>query len=57
MTAAIVARKQGLKVIVVEKEPVMGGTTALSGGYLWVPNNSVNKAAGTTDSVEGPTES
>lgn len=52
MTAAIVARKHGLDVIVVEKEPFMGGTTALSGGYLWVPNNSVNKAAGTKDSVE-----
>lgn len=52
MTAAIVARKHGLDVIVVEKEAVMGGTTALSGGYLWVPNNSVNKAAGTKDTVE-----
>lgn len=52
MTAAIVARKHGLNVIVVEKEPYIGGTTALSGGYLWVPNNSVNKAAGTKDSLE-----
>lgn len=52
MTAAIVARKHGLNVIVVEKEPYIGGTTALSGGYLWVPNNSVNKAAGTRDSLE-----
>jgi succinate dehydrogenase/fumarate reductase flavoprotein subunit len=52
MTAAIVARKLGLDVIVVEKEGVLGGTTALSGGYLWVPNNSVNKKAGTVDSRE-----
>lgn len=52
MTAAIVARKAGLNVIVAEKEPVLGGTTALSGGYLWVPNNSVNRAAGTKDSVD-----
>jgi succinate dehydrogenase/fumarate reductase flavoprotein subunit len=52
MTSAIVARKNGLDVIVAEKEPVMGGTTALSGGYLWVPNNTINKAAGTKDSVD-----
>ncbi len=52
MTAAIVARKLGLDVIVVEKEGVLGGTTALSGGYLWVPNNPVNKKAGTVDSRE-----
>ena len=52
MTAAIVARKHGLNVIVVEKEPYIGGTTALSGGYVWIPNNSVNKAAGTRDSLE-----
>ena len=33
MSAAIVAAKKGLKVIVAEKEPVFGGTTALSGGF------------------------
>ena len=52
MTAAIVAAKNGLKVIVVEKEPVFGGTTALSGGYLWVPNNPVSQEAGVKDSKE-----
>ena len=52
MTAAIVAAKNGLKVVVVEKEPVFGGTTALSGGYLWVPNNPVSKEAGVKDSKE-----
>jgi succinate dehydrogenase/fumarate reductase flavoprotein subunit len=52
MTAAIVAAKNGLKVIVVEKEPVFGGTTALSGGYLWVPNNPVSQDAGVKDSKE-----
>jgi succinate dehydrogenase/fumarate reductase flavoprotein subunit len=52
MTAAVVARKQGrLNVIVAEKEPVFGGTTALSGGYLWVPNNPLSQAAGIKDSV------
>nr|WP_274607264.1 FAD-dependent oxidoreductase [Paracraurococcus ruber] len=52
MTAAIAARHHGLDVLVAEKEPVFGGTTAMSGGYLWVPNNPVNAAAGTRDSVE-----
>lgn len=52
MTAAIVAAKHGLKVVVVEKEPVFGGTTALSGGYLWVPCNPVSRAAGVQDSPE-----
>jgi succinate dehydrogenase/fumarate reductase flavoprotein subunit len=37
MAAAITARSQGLKVLVVEKEPQYGGTTARSGGWLWIP--------------------
>lgn len=52
MTAAIAARHAGLDVIVVEKEALFGGTTALSGGYLWIPNNPASEAAGVTDTVE-----
>lgn len=52
MTAAIVAARNGLKVVVAEKEPVFGGTTALSGGYLWVPNNPVSRAVGVDDSKD-----
>ncbi|WP_235889221.1 FAD-dependent oxidoreductase [Maritimibacter alexandrii] len=52
MTAAIVAAKNGLDVLVAEKEPVFGGTTALSGGYLWVPNNPFSRDAGVDDNKE-----
>ncbi|MFF7058127.1 FAD-dependent oxidoreductase [Achromobacter spanius] len=39
MAAAITAASQGLKVLVVEKEASFGGTTARSGGWLWVPGS------------------
>jgi succinate dehydrogenase/fumarate reductase flavoprotein subunit len=47
LTAAIVAAKAGRRVVVVEKDAVYGGTTAYSGGVLWVPGNrhSVELAA------------
>ena len=37
MSTAVTAATQGLKVLVVEKEPRFGGTTARSGGWLWIP--------------------
>jgi succinate dehydrogenase/fumarate reductase flavoprotein subunit len=37
LTCAVRAKKRGLDVRVIEKEPVFGGTTALSGGVLWIP--------------------
>jgi succinate dehydrogenase/fumarate reductase flavoprotein subunit len=37
MSTAITAASQGLKVLVVDKEPRFGGTTARSGGWLWIP--------------------
>lgn len=37
LSCAITAQKRGLDVVVIEKEPVFGGTTALSGGVLWIP--------------------
>ena len=36
LTTAITCAHAGLDVIVVEKAPVYGGTTAFSGGVLWL---------------------
>lgn len=46
MSAAVTAAAHGLKVLVVEKEPKFGGTTARSGGWLWIPGTSLAKAWG-----------
>ena len=46
MTAAVTARRHGLDVVVAEKEPYFGGTTALSGGWLWVPGNRLGAPLG-----------
>ena len=48
LSAAIAARKQGLDVLLVEKEPHLGGTSAISGGWLWVPGNKQGVAQGDT---------
>mgnify|MGYP003700600799 CR=1 FL=1 len=52
LATAVSAAHRGLKTLVVEKEPVFGGTTARSGGWMWVPNNAPGKRAGIDDSVE-----
>ena len=39
MAAALRAHDQGMKVLIVEKSPHYGGSTAMSGGVCWVPNN------------------
>ena len=49
---AITARKAGLDVLLIEKAPVFGGTTATSGGYIWIPGNPVSAEAGIEDDPE-----
>jgi succinate dehydrogenase/fumarate reductase flavoprotein subunit len=46
MSAAITAASEGLKVLVIEKEPKFGGSTARSGGWLWIPNTALAKVQG-----------
>ena len=50
LSTAITAKKHGLDVIVVEKEEYFGGTTAFSGGVLWIPGNPHAKRDGIQDS-------
>ncbi len=49
MAAAITAAHQGLKVLVVDKQPQFGGTTARSGGWLWVPGTHLAAQQGITE--------
>ncbi|MDP3673503.1 MAG: FAD-binding protein [Novosphingobium sp.] len=53
MTAAISAHDFGAKdVVILEKSGMVGGTTAMSGGMLWIPNNHHQHEAGIEDSDE-----
>ncbi|CAG8863858.1 3-oxosteroid 1-dehydrogenase [Pseudomonas fluorescens] len=52
MTSALFAAEQGLSVLVVEKSDKFGGTSAISGGGIWIPNNHYFAAKGGRDSVE-----
>lgn len=37
LVAALTASLEGLRVVIVEKEPQIGGTSAMSGGTVWIP--------------------
>lgn len=50
MTAAAVAAAEGLSVLLIEKTEFIGGTTAWSGGMVWIPVNAKMKQAGIDDS-------
>jgi 3-oxosteroid 1-dehydrogenase len=50
LCAALSANAAGLQTLVLEKADVVGGSTAMSGGILWLPDNPVSRRAGVTDS-------
>lgn len=49
MTAALAGAERGLDTLVVEKSGVYGGSTALSGGALWIPNSPILVREGRAD--------
>ncbi|MDX2676683.1 FAD-binding protein [Streptomyces sp. NY05-11A] len=52
MVGAIAAHTFGLTSLVVEKAAGIGGSTAMSGGGIWIPNNPTLRKAGQTDDPE-----
>ncbi len=50
--AAIAAIDHGARAMIVEKMPVLGGTTGKSGGVAWIPNHHVLRAEGIEDKKE-----
>src|SRR5437879_2614080 len=52
MVAALTAAEAGASAVVLEKQERLGGSTAMSGGIVWVPNNPVMRENGVPDSYE-----
>ena len=52
LVAALAAIDSGIEPLVVEKQPLVGGSTGLSGGIVWLPNNPLMRAEGIADSHE-----
>lgn len=53
LTGAALAAKAGLRTAVLERTPLVGGTSAYSGGACWLPGSAVQQRAGLPDSTEG----
>lgn len=52
LTAALAAHESGAQVTIIEKGERLGGTAAISGGIVWVPDNPAMRRAGIDDSAE-----
>ncbi|HXB87491.1 FAD-binding protein [Mycobacterium sp.] len=52
MAAALAALDSGIEPLVIEKQALVGGSTGLSGGMVWLPNNPLMRADGIPDSHE-----
>ncbi|OMC15371.1 FAD-binding protein [Mycobacterium sp. SP-6446] len=52
MVAGLAALDSGLEPLIVEKQGLVGGSTGLSGGIVWMPNNPLMRADGIADSHE-----
>lgn len=51
-TAALAAKEAGLDPIIIESTGKLGGSSAMSGGGAWIPNNPLMRRAGVFDSYE-----
>ncbi len=54
LSTAVTAATRGLSVMVAEKEDVFGGTTAWSGGWMWIPRNPLATRAGIVEDIDAP---
>ena len=54
LSAAVTAAHLGLNVIVAEKDAHYGGTTAWSGGWMWIPRNPLAVEAGIHEAIDKP---
>ncbi|MFK3815358.1 FAD-dependent oxidoreductase [Pseudomonas sp. NPDC089407] len=54
LAAAVTAAHHGLHVIVAEKASQLGGTSAWSGGWLWIPRNPLAIAEGIVEADDAP---
>lgn len=52
LTCALTAAELGLRPLVLEASATIGGTTAVSGGVLWVPNNDRMRELGMADDTD-----
>lgn len=52
MACAATAAADGARVLLLEHAPQVGGTTAISGGMVWIPANHLMAAAGLSDNLD-----
>jgi succinate dehydrogenase/fumarate reductase flavoprotein subunit len=52
LVAALAAHEASRKVLIIEGSSLIGGSSAISGGGIWIPNNPLMKGAGVEDSFE-----
>ncbi|AZS50141.1 FAD-dependent oxidoreductase [Entomomonas moraniae] len=53
-SAAVTAAWHGQKVVLIEKSHLFGGATCWSGGWMWIPRNSLARKAGIVEDIDQP---
>src|SRR5689334_16139259 len=52
LTAALVAVHRGMRPLIIEKTRFVGGTTARSGGAIWIPDSPQARTRGTNSDAQ-----